>query len=328
MVRGVVERIPDAPRVILATGPLTAPALARDLREMLGDEYLYFYDAISPIVYADSIDHDDRVPRVALRRRRGRLPEPGALRGAVLRLRRRAARRRDRAAAPLRGVALLRGLPADRGDGAPRTADARLRTDEARRNPRSAHAARVRYAVVQLRQEDKRGVLYNLVGFQTKLRVGEQQRILRTLPGLSGAVFARYGSVHRNTYVNAPKCLLAHARAAPATGLPAGGPDRGGRGLRRVGGARRARRDLRRLRRARGGAAAARRGDRPRRPAALPRDRRPAPFPADERQLRPVPAAARRRRRGCASARRTSASRPARSRRSSRSRAGRRAPCA
>jgi methylenetetrahydrofolate--tRNA-(uracil-5-)-methyltransferase len=72
------------------------------------------------------------------------------------------------------------------------------------RDPRTGERP---YAVVQLRQEDKRGILYNLVGFQTKLRVGEQQRILRSLPGLAGAVFARYGSVHRNTYVNAPRCL-------------------------------------------------------------------------------------------------------------------------
>jgi methylenetetrahydrofolate--tRNA-(uracil-5-)-methyltransferase len=63
------------------------------------------------------------------------------------------------------------------------------------------------FAVVQLRQEDKAGVLYNLVGFQTKLRIGEQQRLFRGLPGLQKAVFARYGSVHRNTYVNAPRRL-------------------------------------------------------------------------------------------------------------------------
>jgi methylenetetrahydrofolate--tRNA-(uracil-5-)-methyltransferase len=61
--------------------------------------------------------------------------------------------------------------------------------------------------VVQLRQEDKRGILYNLVGFQTKLRIAEQRRVFRTLPGMENAVFARYGSVHRNTYVNAPTCL-------------------------------------------------------------------------------------------------------------------------
>ncbi len=63
------------------------------------------------------------------------------------------------------------------------------------------------HAVVQLRQEDKRGILYNLVGFQTKLRIAEQRRVFRTLPGMENAVFARYGSVHRNTYVNAPTCL-------------------------------------------------------------------------------------------------------------------------
>jgi methylenetetrahydrofolate--tRNA-(uracil-5-)-methyltransferase len=63
------------------------------------------------------------------------------------------------------------------------------------------------HAVVQLRHEDRRGTLMNLVGFQTKLRVGAQQRLLRTLPGLGHAVFARYGSVHRNTYIDAPRRL-------------------------------------------------------------------------------------------------------------------------
>ena len=75
------------------------------------------------------------------------------------------------------------------------------------------------HAVVQLRQEDKRGILYNLVGFQTKLRIGEQQRILRGLPGLSEAVFARYGSVHRNTYLNAPRRLLESLEVRSRPGL-------------------------------------------------------------------------------------------------------------
>jgi methylenetetrahydrofolate--tRNA-(uracil-5-)-methyltransferase len=75
------------------------------------------------------------------------------------------------------------------------------------------------HAVVQLRQEDKRGVLYNLVGFQTRLRIGEQQRILRDLPGLGGAVFARYGSVHRNTYVNAPLRLSPDLQLRSRPGL-------------------------------------------------------------------------------------------------------------
>jgi len=204
--RGVVERIPDAGQVILATGPLTAPALARELREWIGDEYLYFYDAISPIVYADSIDHsiafrasryDDgegdylnlalteaeysafvdallAAETVPLHRFEASLYFEGCL--PIEEMARRG--RRTLAFGPMKPVGL--------------------------RDPRSGERP---HAVVQLRQEDKRGVLYNLVGFQTKLRVAEQQRILRTLPGLSNAVFARYGSVHRNTYVNAPKCL-------------------------------------------------------------------------------------------------------------------------
>jgi methylenetetrahydrofolate--tRNA-(uracil-5-)-methyltransferase len=75
------------------------------------------------------------------------------------------------------------------------------------------------FAVIQLRQEDKSGVLYNLVGFQTKLRIGEQQRVFRSLPALSGAVFARYGSVHRNTYVNAPKRMSATLEVKSRPGL-------------------------------------------------------------------------------------------------------------
>jgi methylenetetrahydrofolate--tRNA-(uracil-5-)-methyltransferase len=198
-----VDRIPAASRVILATGPLTAPELARDLQRLLGDEYLYFYDAIAPTVYADSIDHS-----VAFRASRYEEGEGDYL-----------------------------NLPLDRGEyrtlvddlvGAetvpfrrfeqPVFFEGCLPVEEmARRGPETlAHGplkpvglvdprtGRRPHAVVQLRQEDKSGVLYNLVGFQTKLRIGEQKRIFRSLPGLGEAVFARFGSVHRNTYVNAP----------------------------------------------------------------------------------------------------------------------------
>jgi len=75
------------------------------------------------------------------------------------------------------------------------------------------------FAVVQLRQEDKRGVLYNLVGFQTKLRIGEQRRLLRQLPGLAEAAFARFGSVHRNTYLCAPRHLGADLQLRARPGL-------------------------------------------------------------------------------------------------------------
>jgi methylenetetrahydrofolate--tRNA-(uracil-5-)-methyltransferase len=205
--RGVVERIPDAERVIVATGPLTAPGLARDLREVLGDDTLYFYDAISPIVYADSIDHE-----VAFRASRWAEGEGDYLNLCLDEAQYFAFVERLLAAEtvplhPFEASLYFEGcLPieemARRG---PRTLSFGPLKPVGIRDPRSGERP---YAVVQLRQEDKRGVLYNLVGFQTKLRVGEQQRILRTLPGLSEAVFARYGSVHRNTYVNAPRCLL------------------------------------------------------------------------------------------------------------------------
>jgi methylenetetrahydrofolate--tRNA-(uracil-5-)-methyltransferase len=204
---GVVERIPDAARVILATGPLTAPGLAADLRDLLGEEYLYFYDAISPIVYADSIDHE-----IAFRASRYdegegdylNLPLSEAeyfrfvealLAAETVPLHRFEASLYFEGCLPIEEMA-RRG---------PRTLAFGPMKPVGLRDPRTGERP---FAVVQLRQEDKRGILYNLVGFQTKLRVGEQQRILRSLPGLKGAVFARHGSVHRNTYINAPRCLL------------------------------------------------------------------------------------------------------------------------
>jgi methylenetetrahydrofolate--tRNA-(uracil-5-)-methyltransferase len=214
----VVTQLPDDPRVILATGPLTAPELARALQRLLGDEYLYFYDALAPIVYADSID-----PSVAFRASRYDdgagdylnlpLSEPeyeafvDALLGAetvplhpfeadlyfegCLPLEEMARRGRlTLAYGPMKPVGLV--------------------------DPRSGRRP---FAVVQLRQEDKPGVLYNLVGFQTKLRIGEQKRVLRSLPGLSEAVFARFGSVHRNTYINAPLRLTPTLEVKTRPGL-------------------------------------------------------------------------------------------------------------
>jgi methylenetetrahydrofolate--tRNA-(uracil-5-)-methyltransferase len=205
--RGVVQRIPDGERVILATGPLTEPALARELGELLGEEYLYFYDAISPIVYSDSIDHE-----IAFRASRYDEGEGDYLNlplsqaeyfGFVeaLLAAETVPLHRSEASLFFEGCLPIEEM-ARRG---PRTLAFGPMKPVGLRDPRSGTRP---FAVVQLRQEDKRGILYNLVGFQTRLRVGEQRRILRTLPGLAGAVFARHGSVHRNTYLNAPRCLL------------------------------------------------------------------------------------------------------------------------
>jgi methylenetetrahydrofolate--tRNA-(uracil-5-)-methyltransferase len=204
--RELVSRIPDDVPVVLATGPLTAPELARDLQDLLGERYLYFYDAISPIVYADSIDSE-----VAFRASRWEDGEGDYLNLPL-----------DREGYERFVSDLLGGetVPLHAFEASlyfegclPIEEMARRGRDTLAFGPMKPVGLRDRrtgarpHAVVQLRQEDKRGVLYNLVGFQTKLKVGEQQRILRTLPGMGEAVFARYGSVHRNTYVNAPTKL-------------------------------------------------------------------------------------------------------------------------
>jgi methylenetetrahydrofolate--tRNA-(uracil-5-)-methyltransferase len=201
-----VDAIPDERPVVLATGPLTAGALAGDLQRVLGEEYLYFYDALSPIVYADSIDMD-----VAFRASRYE-DGPGDYLNLPL----------DRAGYRAFVEALLAAdtVPLHPFEAAlyfegclPIEEMARRGRDTLAYGPMKPvglvdpRTGRRPHAVVQLRQEDKQGALYSLVGFQTKLRVGEQQRILRMLPGAERAVFARFGSVHRNTYLNAPRHL-------------------------------------------------------------------------------------------------------------------------
>jgi methylenetetrahydrofolate--tRNA-(uracil-5-)-methyltransferase len=201
-----VVKLPDDEQVILATGPLTDPELAAELQTLCGEQSLYFYDAIAPIVYADSIDFAPTF---------------------------RASRWQE-------GEGDYLNLPLDRA-GYEAFVDALLAADTvplhdfeqalyfegclpieemARRGRETlAHGpmkpvgltdprtGRRPWAVVQLRHEDAAGALYNLVGFQTKMRVRDQQRVFRMLPGLGEAVFARYGSVHRNTYLNAPRQL-------------------------------------------------------------------------------------------------------------------------
>jgi methylenetetrahydrofolate--tRNA-(uracil-5-)-methyltransferase len=205
--REKVDGLPDAPLVILATGPLTAEPLAGEIAGLLGREHLYFYDAISPIVYADSVDH-----AVAFRASRWEDGEGDYLNLPL---------DREEYERFVDGLLAAEVVPLHPFEAALYFEGCLPIEEMARRGRRTLafgpmkpvglvdpRTGRRPHAVVQLRHEDKRGVLYNLVGFQTKLRVREQQRLLRSLPGLHDAVFARYGSVHRNTYVNAPECLL------------------------------------------------------------------------------------------------------------------------
>ena len=206
VVREELTELPDAPVAVLATGPLTSEALATALGRQIGEESLYFYDAIAPIVYADSVDAS-----VAFRASRY---EDGE--GDYLNLPLDEEQYRGFVAALLEAEQ----VPLHHFEAALYFEGCLPIEEIARRGPMTLafgpmkpvglvdpRTGRRPFAVVQLRQEDKPGVLFNLVGFQTKLRVGEQKRILRALPGLSEAVFARFGSVHRNTYVNAPALL-------------------------------------------------------------------------------------------------------------------------
>lgn len=198
--------IPDGEAVILATGPLTSAALSEAIRHFTGEEYLYFYDAVAPIVLADSINMNkvfrssrygkgedaylncpfnkeeyeyfwealvkaEKTPRKSFERE---LHFEGCMPVEAL-----AARGKE---------TLLYGTMKPVGLIDPRTG----------RRP---------YAVVQLRQENNEGTMFNLVGFQTSLKWDEQRRVFRLIPGLENAEFVRFGVMHRNTYINSPVLL-------------------------------------------------------------------------------------------------------------------------
>src|SRR5215212_883650 len=217
--RSEIAHVPDEwDQVIVATGPLTSPALAEMIRSLTGEEALAFFDAIAPIVYRDSIDMS-----VAWLQSRYDKVGPGGT-GA------------DYINCPMTKEqydafvdALLSGektafkeweTDTPYFDGClPIEVMAERGRETLRHGPMkpvgltNAHNRSVKaYAVVQLRQDNKLGTLYNMVGFQTKLKHGAQQRIFRTIPGLENAEFARLGGLHRNTFLNSPKLLDAQLR--------------------------------------------------------------------------------------------------------------------
>jgi methylenetetrahydrofolate--tRNA-(uracil-5-)-methyltransferase len=220
--RELVARIPDDPLVVLATGPLTAPELARDLQRLLGDEYLYFYDAIAPTIYADSIDHE-----VVFRASRYETPSDDEA-GDYLNL----PMSQSEYRAFVEALLAAETVPLHAFEAAMYFEGCLPIEEIARRGPETLAFGPMKpvglvdprtgkrpYAVVQLRQEDKAGALFGFVGFQTKLRIGDQKTLFRSLPGMQDAVFARFGSVHRNTYVNAPKRLTPSLELKARAGL-------------------------------------------------------------------------------------------------------------
>ncbi len=198
--------------VIIATGPLTSAPLAQAIGDVTGAESLAFFDAIAPIVYADSIDLTQ-----AWFQSRYDKPGPGGTGKDYINCPLDAAQYADFVEALClgdktqfkeweRNTPYFEGcLPievmAERG---PQTLRFGPLKPVGLTNP---HRAEKPYAVVQLRQDNALGTLYNIVGFQTKLKHAEQTRIFRTIPGLQNARFARLGGIHRNTFINSPRLL-------------------------------------------------------------------------------------------------------------------------
>jgi len=216
IVREEVKEIPQTP-VIIASGPLTSESLSRSIAKLSGEENLFFFDAIAPIVHAESINLE-----VAFRASRYNKNEEdegdyincpftkdeyynfvGALRSAErieLRSFEEAIRAGVKAGQFFEGCLPIE-IIAERGVDSLAFGPMR---PVGLRDPRTGRRP---YAVVQLRQDNLAGSLYNLVGFQTNLKFHEQKRILRTIPGLENAEFERMGQMHRNTFIASPKIL-------------------------------------------------------------------------------------------------------------------------
>lgn len=204
--RREVTEVP-ASHAVLATGPLTSDALSADLARLLGDDGLAFYDAIAPIIAYDSIDHD-----IVFAQSRWDKGEGDDYLNCPL-----SREQYEAFIAALREADVYPGhdwenIPYFEGC-LPIEVMASRGADTLRFGPmkpiglRDPRTGRRPYAVVQLRREDRQGQMWNLVGFQTRLRTGEQRRVFRMIPGLENAEFLRTGSIHRNTYLNFPARL-------------------------------------------------------------------------------------------------------------------------
>ena len=191
---------------IIATGPLSSDAIASEIARLSGSEHLFFYDSISPIAEADSID-EARVYRAA---RYGK----GTADYINCPMTKEEYDRFYDALVAAESVEGHRWENLNYFEGClPIEEIARRGRDTLRFGPMKPvglidpRTGKMPYAVVQLRQEDLRASSYNMVGFQNHLRYGEQARVLRLIPGLENARFLRYGQIHRNTYINAPSLL-------------------------------------------------------------------------------------------------------------------------
>ncbi|MBL8545272.1 MAG: methylenetetrahydrofolate--tRNA-(uracil(54)-C(5))-methyltransferase (FADH(2)-oxidizing) TrmFO [Hyphomonadaceae bacterium] len=209
---GHALRAQDDDSIIFCTGPLTSPALADSIRNLTGEDSLAFFDAIAPIVHADSIDFD-----IAWKQSRYDKEGPGGDKAAYVNC------PMDEAQYTAFINALNAGAKTEFKEWEKNTPyfEGCLPIEVmAERGPETLRFGPMKpvglmdprvgkrpHAVVQLRQDNKLGTLFNIVGFQTKLKYGAQEEIFRMIPGLQNARFARLGGIHRNTFLNSPKLL-------------------------------------------------------------------------------------------------------------------------
>ncbi len=208
---------PDWGQVIVATGPLTSESLSADIARAAGQEHLAFFDAIAPIIHRDSIDFD-----IAWFQSRYDKKGPGGGDADYINLPMNEEQYRSFVASLITGektdfkewekstpyfeACLPIEVMAARGEETLRFGPMK---PVGLQDPRSTSRP---HAVVQLRQDNALGTLWNMVGFQTKLRHGEQAKVFRAIPGLEKAEFARLGGLHRNTFINSPRLLDAELR--------------------------------------------------------------------------------------------------------------------
>lgn len=201
-----LKKIPRDEYVIVATGPLSSDSISEDIKELLGENYLYFYDAVAPILTFESIDKDKVYFASRYDKGEGEYINcpmnkeqydnfyNELLNAESIPLKKFEQEKLFEACMPVEKIAgrgektLLFGPLKPKGLVNPRTEEED-------------------YAVIQLRQDDTAGSLYNMVGFQTNLKWGEQKRVFSMIPGLENAEFVRYGVMHRNTFINSTKLL-------------------------------------------------------------------------------------------------------------------------
>lgn len=208
LVRQEVTTLPESELTILAPGPLCSPALMEHLQQLLGSSYLFFFDAIAPIVAADSLNLEILFRQSRYDRGEGDYLNAPMSEEEYLRFVKELMAAEEHeghsfenpknivftGCEPIEAIASRGVLSLAHGPMRP----VGLKDFRTGRRP---------FAVVQLRTENREGTAYNLVGFQTRLRRAEQQRVFRLIPGLENAQFLRFGSIHRNSYLDSPRLV-------------------------------------------------------------------------------------------------------------------------